>query len=300
MYTQFFGTYLLSKNYVNTEQLFDAMQKLSSQHMKLGTLAIHAGLMTASEVDSIVVEQTHQDKRFGELAIEMGYLTENQVMDLLKTQGPDYLLLGQILVDEHILTNSDLENIIADYRLSNEILDLDMKIENHALFYKLFDKFFLSSQTPVTSFGRMYMELLFNNFVRFVGEDFTPFAADVCTEFPAECCVGQEVLGDYSITSYISMDEATAITFASRYVGDEFDSYDEYVKASLEDFLNLHNGLFIVNCSNTKSLELSISAPAHYDDSLIEFEYTTYHFPILYSFGTLHFIIEVKKTCEVN
>ncbi len=81
MYTQFFGTYLLSKNYVNTEQLFDAMQKLSSQHMKLGTLAIHAGLMTASEVDSIVVEQTHQDKRFGELAIEMGYLTENQVMD---------------------------------------------------------------------------------------------------------------------------------------------------------------------------------------------------------------------------
>ena len=50
MYTQFFGTYLLSKNYVNTEQLFDAMQKLSSQHMKLGTLAIHAGLMTASEV----------------------------------------------------------------------------------------------------------------------------------------------------------------------------------------------------------------------------------------------------------
>ena len=84
------------------------------------------------------------------------------------------------------------------------------------------------------------------------------------------------------------------------YVGDEFDSYDEYVKASLEDFLNLHNGLFIVNCSNTKSLELSISAPAHCDDSLIEFEYTTYHFPILYSFGTLHFIIEVKKTCEVN
>ena len=223
MYTQFFGNYLLSKNYVNKDQLFSAMQQLSSQHMKLGTLAIHAGLMTASEVDSVVVEQTHQDKRFGELAVTMGYLTEQQLNDLLNSQSPDYLLLGQILVDDNVLTNSDLENIIADYRLSNEILDLDIKIDVQATFTKLFDNLIFNSKETFSAYGRMYMELLFNNFVRFVGEDFTPFPADICKEFPTECCVAQEVFGDYSITTYMTMDTDTAIEFASRYVGDSFD-----------------------------------------------------------------------------
>ena len=152
----------------------------------------------------------------------------------------------------------------------NQILDLDIKIDVQATFTKLFDNLIFNSKETFSAYGRMYMELLFNNFVRFVGEDFTPFPADICKEFPTECCVAQEVFGDYSITTYMTMDTDTAIEFASRYVGDSFDEYDEYVKASLEDFLNLHNGLFIVNCSNSDSLELSISAPTHYDNTVID------------------------------
>ena len=84
MYTQFFGNYLLSRNYVTQEQLFDAMQKQASQRIRLGTLAISDGLMTAEEVDNVVIQQTHEDKKFGELAIELGYLSNTQVMELLK------------------------------------------------------------------------------------------------------------------------------------------------------------------------------------------------------------------------
>ena len=51
MYTQFFGTYLLSGGYVTPEQLFSAMQRQTKEHIKLGTLAIHAGHMTADQVD---------------------------------------------------------------------------------------------------------------------------------------------------------------------------------------------------------------------------------------------------------
>ena len=91
------------------------------------------------------------------------------------------------------------------------------------------------------------------------------------------------------------MDEATAIEFASRYVGEPFAAFDEYVQASLEDFLNLHNGLFIVNLSNEFSMELELSAPERIEDPLIVFENTTYYFPILYSFGTVNFIFELKK-----
>lgn len=266
--------------------------------MKLGTLAIHAGLMAASEVDNIVIEQTHVDKKFGELAIELEYLTNEQVINLLKSQSPDYLLLGQILVDDGVITNTDLENIIADYRSENEMMDLDMSVETQENIQRLFDKFFIASETQISDLGKMYLELLFNNYIRFVGEDFTPLTAEVCTEFPTDCCVLQEVLGEYAVAAYISMDEATAVEFASRYVGDQFIEYDEYVKASLEDFLNLHNGLFIVNCSNDYSLELSISAPEQQTEPVLYFEENTFHIPIMYSFGTVHFILQVKKTLD--
>ena len=95
MYAQFFGNYLLSHGVITETQLLSAIQKKSAAHMKLGTLAIYAGYMTANEVDQIVIMQTHQDARFGELAIKEGYLTETQVTDLLKSQTPDFLQLGQ-------------------------------------------------------------------------------------------------------------------------------------------------------------------------------------------------------------
>ena len=298
MYTQFFGNYLLSRKYVTKEQLFSAMQKQSGQHMRLGTLAIAAGLMTASEVDSIVIQQTHEDKKFGELAIELGYLTENQELSLLKNQNPDFLLLGQILVDDGVITNSDLEMIIADYRSQNEMTEIEM-LDDQENIQRLFDNFFITAEAPVTRLGKMFWELLFNNFIRFVGDDFTPLSCEECKEFPVECCARQEVIGEYSVVSYLNMNEETAIEFASRYVGDHFDTYDEYVQASLEDFLNLHNGLFIVNCSNDHSMELSITAPTHIDDSIITFEENTYYIPVLYSFGTVHFIIQIRSNANI-
>ena len=73
MYAQFFGNYLLSHG-ITKEQLMHAMQEANNEHPKLGTLAMHAGYMSASEVDRVIIMQTHEDKRFGELAIREGYL----------------------------------------------------------------------------------------------------------------------------------------------------------------------------------------------------------------------------------
>lgn len=295
MYTQFFGNYLLSNGYVTKEQLFSAMQKQSDTRMKLGTLAIHAGYMTASEVDATCLQQTRKDKKFGELAIELGYMTNDQVIELLKEQSPDFLLLGQILVDDNVITNADLENIIADYRSSNELIDLDMTKDSHDNIVRLLDNFFITTETPLTQYGQMYIELLFNNFIRFIGEDFTPLTTAQCDAFPIECCICQKVLGDYEISAYINMSKETAIDFASRYAGETFTEFNEYVRASMEDFLNLHNGLFIVNVSNATSVELTITPPEEVDKPILDFNNKTYHFPVLYSFGMVEILLEVVK-----
>lgn len=79
MYTQFFGNFLLSKSAVPADKLVDALERQSSSYLKLGTLAIHAGLLNASQVDAIICRQTHEDKKFGEIAIEGGILQRNRL-----------------------------------------------------------------------------------------------------------------------------------------------------------------------------------------------------------------------------
>ena len=291
MYTQFFGNYLLSKEYITNEQLFDALKEKSQKHTRLGTLAIHSGLMTAAEVDSVIVEQTHQDKKFGELTIEMGYLTDEQVKTLLNIQSPDFLLLGQILLDKGIIDNTTLEKIIKDYRHENEISDLDMVLEDKESVENLIEHFFSETSLKPSALDKMYIELLFNSFIRFVGDDYTPLSAELCENFSADCVVRQDICGEYAISTYIGMNQTTAINFASRYVKENFSVYDEYVQASLDDFLNLNNGLFTVNCSNEKALELTLSAPEHLDGEPLTFK-KAYKLKVLYPFGTVHFIIE--------
>ena len=66
----------------------------------------------------------------------------------------------------------------------------------------------------------------------------------------------------------------------------------------LEDFLNLQNGLFIVNVSNDSSTELTIGAPEHITGDTFSFENKAYHFPFMFPFGTVNIYIEAVKIDE--
>lgn len=86
-----------------------------------------------------------------------------------------------------------------------------------------------------------------------------------------------------------------AIAFASRYVDEEFEEFDEYVSASMEDFLNLHNGLFSVNMSNDYTVELHLQPPEAHENTVLSTEAPSYLLPVIYSFGTVNFIFSVTS-----
>ncbi len=293
MYSQFFGNYLLSKHVVPTEQLLRAIEEQHMKHIKLGTLAIHAGLMTAAEVDSIVIRQTHEDKRFGELAIEEGFLTREQVNSLLDQQTPDYLLIGQYLVDNGALTNTELESLITSYQEENEISNLEHTNIQKENLHSLIRNLFLITDTDIPEYLFKYLTLLINNLIRFIGEDFTPLNPSLCSEYLTSYCSTQIINGEFSMTSFFDMQEDTAIAFASRYIKEKFEEFDEYVQASIEDFLNLHNGLFNVNVSNEDSVELFLNPPVSMENTLISSATDTILLPIIYPFGMLNFLIKL-------
>lgn len=206
---------------------------------------------------------------------------------------PDFMILGQILIDDGVFTYEEFENVLTDYRSDSAFLEMELTDENVNDYNDMVETFSVISEAAIPEFGKYYLELLFSNFVRYIGDDFSSLPPSVCSEFPTECCVSQTIHGSYTINTYFSTDISSAIEFANRYSGESYSEYDEYVSAAVEDLLNLHNGLFIVNASNNRSDELTIGTIQHHNDTILTFNNPTYLFPICYSFGIIYFIMEI-------
>lgn len=287
MYTQFFGNFLLEKNLITKEQLLKAIESQKGQRLRLGTLAIHAGLLTAAEVNHIHGIQTHKNKRFGEIAMELGYLSPVQIDKLLAAQTPSYLQLSQALVDLNYLSAEDFESAMEEYQLMHQLSDLDFSNEQYDKVALLIARFFTDQLVNDPGYYASYITLFFNNIVRFIGQDFAPSKVIITKDLDADHMAVQRIKGKYNMITGIAMDEETLIAFASRYAGEEFYENDEFTQAALEDFLNLHNGLFAVNASNSDGVELELEPPTYGDEELGDLEF--YVIPLDFPFGRINF-----------
>lgn len=294
MYTQFLGNYLLNEHYITSEQLIEALQYQKKVQLKLGVLAIHAGYLTAEQVEQIHIMQTHKDGRFGDLAVESGFLTKEQVDELLKSQKPDYLLLSQALVDKGYMTTAQFEKAMKEYQSKYKISSNDMdNIQNEKVRQLVHDFYQLEGEN--SELFAHYITLLFNNIIRFIGKDFTPHEAVKLSVYPTNQCVSQKITGEFATETAVDMDENSFIAFASRYAGEDFTDNDEFVQASVEDFINLNNGLYVVNLSNESSIELSLEPPISKSDMHLDDNTEYYQLPITFPFGTVNFIITKQK-----
>lgn len=261
MFTQFFGNYLINEEIITTQQLIEALSKKNETKVKLGTLAINKGYMTVDQVEKIHQLQKIKDKKIGDLAIEEGYLTSEQVIELLSSQSPDYLSLAQALLDINAITKEQFKNIINEYKEKFEILEKEeANIEKLAklleLFYEIYD--FSGLTDEIIS---QYFILLINNFIRFIGDDFVFVSMTREKVSSLNTIFTQDIREKIKIGSILQLDKDSLIGFASRFAEEEFNEVNEYVEASVCDFLNVHNGMFIVNLSNQYGIELTLTQP---------------------------------------
>lgn len=292
MFTQFFGNYLLHQQLVSPEHLSDALQNMKKTRLKLGVLAINAGLMTAEQVEAAHTEQQRIDKRIGDVLVDMGYLTRTQVEDLLKTQPAGHLLLGQTLVDNGYMTTIQFEHALNSYKLENSISDADLLDGNDEATSKLIDNFYNFNASGNSAYIRDYVFLLFKNLIRFIGDDFTPMEA-VPLSGNLSDCIAQKMEGSMSAVAIIDADDDAMIEFASRFANERLTEADEYVHSCVSEFINLHNGLFAVNMSNDNGVELKLEPQCRYDDLDICELKNACVIPVCFSFGTVRFIISM-------
>lgn len=290
MFTQFFGNYLLNKRLVEPQQLAEALSALKTTRVKLGVLAINAGYMTAEQVEKVHAEQQRVDKRIGEIAIDMGYMTLEQVDELFSSQSGTHLLLGQALVDRGSMTNAEFENALNAYKAENSLTDSDFKENDNAKIHSVIREFYRFDSAS-DELMIEYIDLLFKNIVRFIGDDFTPLNCEKITSYEYSNASIQKINGAFSCLSAVDAEDEPYIVFASRYAGEQLDAVDEMADASAGEFLNLHNGLFAVNVSNDSGIELVLEPQNVIRNEKHDNLTDTYKIPLAFPFGTVTFIL---------
>ncbi|MBQ7835187.1 MAG: chemotaxis protein CheX [Ruminiclostridium sp.] len=254
MFTQLFGHYLLNKKYITTEQLQKALEEKNNTRVKLGALAIDAGYMTAQQVEKVHEAQKRLDKRIGDIAVEMGFLTDEQVGELLSKQKTANIVIGQTLMDLGYMTNADFEKALAEYKASAGFAgddNDDMLAENIIGAFGLED-------LEDKNFYVDYLLLFARNIIRFIGDDFVFTGCTRNPEFRSDYLCSQDIKGKISAYTAIGCHMMAFYSFASRYAGEGVDG-DEFAEACVGEFLNLQNGLFAVNISNTEGIELDLT-----------------------------------------
>lgn len=290
MITQFFGNYLLNEGYVEPKNLYNALCRMKDTKVKLGVLAMNAGYLNAAQVNEIHEKQHTVDKRFGEIAVDLGYLTGDQVEELFSMQKGSQLALGQALIDLGYMTNDTLEKALNDYKSENSLTDNDFKDADNEKIYTFIRSFYdyegNKDETMV-----QYIDLLFKNIVRFVGDDFILLNSSSVKSYDFKNCAMQRIKGKFSCSIAIDAEDEAYLEFGRRFSGEAVESVDEFADACVGEFLNVHDGLFAVNVSNESGIELTLDPQLTiHNESRDGFE-DAFVIPVVFPFGQVTFIV---------
>ncbi len=267
MFSQYFGHYLLNKGLIQPEQLSDALEYQRSAHLKLGVIAVNAGIMTPLQVEEVHNMQKRIDKRFGDISMELGYINEEQLKQLLSTQKQGHLLLGQALIDLNYFTMEELQNALDGYKresgLSNRQFNVIMNNDKQ----EIEQAFRIMGETELCEVYSDYVTLFVKNVIRFIDDN--PSVEINQSEHidKSEWCACQKITGIYNINTAIASNTSEFIKLASKFAQEELSQVDELAKASVGEFLNLHNGIFLVNMSNN-GVELDMKPQTVEKDSI--------------------------------
>ena len=281
----------MNHNIVSREQLAKALDEKKNTRLRLGVLAINEGLMTSEQVELINVTQQTVDMRFGDLCVHMGFLKDEDVDMLLHKQPTDYLLLGQTLVNMGALTNADFEKAINDYKATLRLDDEDLSAERNEALSSMVMEFYHFSTAKNARLYTNYVTLLFKSLIRFVGDDFTPLDAGICRTAEGSCVVSQMINGAYTGTTVISAGIDEYRSFAKRFAKEAYIESDEFDDASVEEFLNVINGLYAVNESNESGTEIGLEPLSVFRSEIVPIGTEAFSIPVQFTFGEIEFII---------
>jgi len=287
MFSAFFGHYLLNKGVVSSVELSKVLSAQKKVRLKLGVLAINSNYMTAEQVEEVHELQASMDRRFGEIATMKGYITDAQVGDLLTQQKSEHLLLAQALIDDGIMDMKSFHNEIELYKLAHDLNDEQFEAIKKGDVDIVMTAFLAFEKTGMSKFYIDFVTLFVKNIIRFVDTNVYIDRVEKVDSIMYNHFFKQNIKGKNDIFTGYSADTKALLDIASKHAEEEFSELGDYPLDSANEFLNLTNGLFIVNMSNDGT-EMALTIQEYLENASISIKKSMYRIPIHITSGTIY------------
>lgn len=285
MFSKYFGNFLLNKGIITSQQLNEVFQEEKNSHVKLGILALNKGFMTLEQIEEVNEAQMATDKRFGEIAIEKGYLTVHKLEELLTGQKTSYLLLSQILLDKNLLTMEQISKHLFNYKNENGLTNEELQELTSDNVEKIISNFLQLHNSTMEE----YIVLLVKNIERHLHEkSFVEELKEPITSY--QLVAHQKIVGEYNLDTYLLFKENDFKRVASIFAEEVLTEIDELCISAVLEFLNLHNGIFIVN-EVDKGFDIDLEVQSLVDGPLPNSD--IYYFKV--TLADMEFILGLKK-----
>lgn len=292
MFSVFFGQYLLNQGAIDKETLSKLLDTSKKTRVKLGVLAINSGLMTADNVNRVSQLQQQKDKKFGEIAIEQGFLTEPELEILLSVQDTEHLKLSQTLIDQDIMTLDDVEKYLIKYRSDYSLSDQAFEALKDGKARTIIETYLNFNNDPFTDLYKEYITLFYKNVVRFIDSSLHISHVELIESRQYDYIIKQDIIGPKRIYTGFGASTDVLVKIASEYADEAFHSLDDYALDALGEFLNLNNGLYLVNLSDY-GVEMNLEIQNIQKNHLISSN-KVYSIPFFTSFGKFDLLISLN------
>lgn len=147
--------------------------------------------------------------------------------------------------------------------------------------------------SSATDFIKTYIKKLVADVMLYVDSAITIGNIEFVNTYAANQELSQEITGIPSAYSAIDGEPSILTAFAEKYARLGITEYDILAKEAIVDFLNLHNGLFVVQLSKLNICELSLAVPKQSGSFLLTSPVSgkITMIPITFSFGTVNFLL---------
>lgn len=113
---RFFGTYLIQHKGIAAKHVYKALEQQKQLQPSLELLAQQIFNLDPLDVINILNRQVESHRPFEDAALELSFLDQDQINELLDKQANCRKKLGVILVEMDVLSESEKENMLNDYR----------------------------------------------------------------------------------------------------------------------------------------------------------------------------------------
>lgn len=148
-------------------------------------------------------------------------------------------------------------------------------------------------KTSMNEFTRLYIKKLLMNIILYVDANISLGDIEFCDTYHVEHEISQNIVGVPSAYSAIDGNVKVLTAFAEQYSNLGIAEFDSLCQEALLDFMNLHNGLFVVDLSANNICEVTLSVPKQSTDFSIssQLEGKITIIPVTFSYGTIKFIL---------